>query len=106
MSVWHIRENSIEFHISTCAESKARELCKCGDVELHWAFHISTSVDLNAGKLRIIGLPKFIYKSLLYHTTQKVCRCETIVDKFVFTLLQNYATLYYPILCYIALVLD
>ena len=33
----------MEFHISTCAQSKARELCKCGDVEFHWAFHISTS---------------------------------------------------------------
>ena len=58
----------MEIHICTCAGSKARELCKCGDVELHWAFHISTSVDLNAEELRIIGLPQFIYYSLLYHT--------------------------------------
>ena len=68
MSVSHVRENSMEFHMSTCAESKARELSKCGDVELHWAFHTSTTVDLNAGELRIIGLPKFVYYRLLYHT--------------------------------------
>ena len=58
----------MEFYIFRCAESKARELFKCGDVELHWAFQISTSVNLNAEELRIIGLPKFIYYSLLYHT--------------------------------------
>ena len=31
--VWHIRENSMEFHFSTCVESKARELWRCGDVD-------------------------------------------------------------------------
>ena len=62
--VWHRVENLMEFHISTCAESKARKLrtLRPANINLEMWKSIGLSIDQEN------GLPKFIYYSLVYHT--------------------------------------